>query len=325
HVSAHFPNLKNNSFIGFLEAFSLRIHLPPLHKKALYRCQRTNEGIVFQIGEMCRDMEALSEQAEVDPARLQEIESRLDVIKTLKRKYGSSFDQIQQACSAMKVEQAELAGREERVEILRKESDELEQELSSLAENLRQSRSSVAAKLAEEITGQLQFLGFNQAHFEVRLAPLDKLQSRGYDRCEFFFAPNPGQSARPLKAVASSGEMARVMLAVKSVLAASDEVPILIFDEVDANVGGETAVAVGKRLRNLAGEHQVLCITHLPQVAAAGHVHYRVEKSVHEGRTQTQLAHLKNGEREVEISRMLGGKSESALGLAKNLIAEHAV
>jgi DNA repair protein RecN (Recombination protein N) len=127
------------------------------------------------------------------------------------------------------------------------------------------------------------------------------------------FAPNPGESPRPLRAIASSGEMARVMLAVKTVLAAADAVPILIFDEVDANVGGETAVAVAEKLRGLASKHQVLCITHLAQVAAAGNRHYQVEKTVKKGRTLTGVSLLE------ELARMLGGKNDAALALAGRL------
>jgi DNA repair protein RecN (Recombination protein N) len=143
----------------------------------------------------------------------------------------------------------------------------------------------------------------------------------GGDHVEFIFAPNPGEAARPLRAIASSGEMARVMLAVKTTLAEVDEIPILIFDEVDANVGGETAGQVGRKLRALGRSHQVLCITHLPQVAAQGQSHFAVEKKMKQNRTLTELTRLEGAARQRELARMLGGQTEAALGLAKSLLA----
>ncbi|MEM1158765.1 MAG: DNA repair protein RecN [Verrucomicrobiota bacterium] len=282
-----------------------------------------NEGLISQINEMLREMEGLSSGQDLDAGQLQELEARLDLIQGLKRKFGNTVEAVLEAGNTMRQERDELSGREGRVAELLSNAESLEHHLNKCARELTAIRKKAAPKLAGAITRQLRFLGFAKSEFEVRIIASDKLTSRGKDQCEFFFSPNPGEKARPLKAVASSGEMARVMLAVKSVLAAEDRVPILIFDEVDANVGGETAVAVGKRLRDLAGNHQVMCITHLPQVAAAGNVHFRVEKSVQKGRTRTQLDRLEGGDREDELSRMLGGKSASAKELAKNLIAEH--
>ncbi len=282
-----------------------------------------NEGLITQITEMLRDMEGLSESEDLDAGQLHELEARLDLIKGLKRKFGRTVEAVLEACETMCEERDELSGREGKVSELQGAAAKLESDLETAAKELAKLRKKAAPKLAKAITEQLRFLGFAKSEFEIQLTPTETLTSKGKDRCEFFFSPNPGEKSRPLKAVASSGEMARVMLAVKSVLAAEDQVPILIFDEVDANVGGETAVAVGKRLRDLAANHQVMCITHLPQVAAAGNVHFRVEKSVQKGRTQTRLNRLDGAEREDELSRMLGGKSASAKELAKNLIAEH--
>jgi len=144
--------------------------------------------------------------------------------------------------------------------------------------------------------------------------------SDGAETVELLFAPNPGEAPRPLRAIASSGEMARVMLALKTVLAERDEVPILIFDEVDANVGGETAVAVAERLRGLGQSHQVLCLTHLPAVAAAADQHFAVSKRVEKGRTFAELARLEGEERERELTRMLGGDGKGARLMAKELL-----
>jgi DNA repair protein RecN (Recombination protein N) len=142
----------------------------------------------------------------------------------------------------------------------------------------------------------------------------------GLDKIEFQFAPNPGEPAHPLRAIASSGEMARVMLALKTVLASEDEIPVLIFDEVDANVGGETANAVGEKMRQIAQQRQVLCITHLPQVAAHASAHYVVTKQIKAGRTLTELALLDPRERITELARMLGGQTDAARRHAEALL-----
>jgi DNA repair protein RecN (Recombination protein N) len=136
--------------------------------------------------------------------------------------------------------------------------------------------------------------------------------SAGFDQIEFQFAPNPGEASRPLRAIASSGEMARVMLAIKTVLAAEDEIPVLIFDEVDANIGGETANVVGEKMRQLAKRRQVLCITHLPQVAAPASAHYVVTKQVKGGRTVSEINLINGKERVTELARMLGGQTDAA-------------
>jgi DNA repair protein RecN (Recombination protein N) len=144
----------------------------------------------------------------------------------------------------------------------------------------------------------------------------------GFDSVELLFSANPGEPLKPLRAVASSGEISRLMLAIKSALAAQDAVPLLVFDEIDANVGGEIAHAVGARMRELAAQHQVLCITHLPQVAAAATSHFVVTKEVKSGRTFSQLREVKGKARREEIARMLGGRSDESLKLAAALLRE---
>jgi DNA repair protein RecN (Recombination protein N) len=171
----------------------------------------------------------------------------------------------------------------------------------------------VAPKLAKAVEKELATLGFKQAGFEAAIRPATGHDTpasagpAGFDQCEFLFAPNPGEPARPLRAIASSGELARVMLALKTVLAAEDEVPVLVFDEVDANVGGETAHAVGDKMRRIAGNHQVLCITHLAPVAAYSAAHYVVTKDVQAGRTESRIFLLDAPGQVAELGRMLGG------------------
>jgi len=284
--------------------------------------RETNEGLVATVNELLRELEHLSSRAEMDSGRLAELENRLDLVKSLKRKYGGDIEVVLEKCAAMIREREDLGSLEQTVAELEAQAETLRVLCLEQAATVSRNRKKAAPKLAKAITDQLRELGFNQSTFEVRLDQREEPGVRGMDDCEFFFAPNPGEGIRPLRTIASSGEMARVMLAVKTVLAAADQVPILVFDEVDANVGGETAVSVGKRLRELAGSHQVLCITHLPQVAAAGHAHYRVEKQVEAGRTRAVLNRLSEDEREEELARMLGGKTDSARKLARSLLNE---
>ncbi|HEV2455854.1 MAG TPA: DNA repair protein RecN, partial [Verrucomicrobiae bacterium] len=180
-------------------------------------------------------------------------------------------------------------------------------------------------QLAKAVSKQLDDLGFRQGRFDVSITAKaltagNSFSSTGLDDVEFQFAPNPGEPARPLRAIASSGEMARVMLALKTVLAAEDEIPVLVFDEVDANVGGETALAVGEKMNQIAGCRQVLCITHLPQVAAPASAHYVVTKQIKNGRTISEIQLLGKKERVTELARMLGGQTDAARKHAEALL-----
>ena len=191
-----------------------------------------------------------------------------------------------------------------------------------MGEALRKMRAKSAPKLAETVRKNLRDLGFRQSQFEVQMTPLDEPRGDGVDAVELLFSPNPGEPFKALRSIASSGEISRLMLAIKSALAAQDAIPLLVFDEIDANVGGEIAHAVGARMRELGEDHQVLCITHLPQVAAAATSHFVVTKEVNAGRTFSRLREVKGKARREEIARMLGGTSEEALKLAASLLAK---
>jgi DNA repair protein RecN (Recombination protein N) len=203
----------------------------------------------------------------------------------------------------------------------------LDKELLAAGRALTAERRKVLPGLKRAVERQLSELGFKQSHFGVALdsltalpAPGATLPASGLDSIEFQFAPNPGEPPRPLRAIASSGEMARVMLALKTVLAAQDRIPVLVFDEVDANIGGETASAVGEKMRRLGNQRQVLCITHLPQVAAKADSHFVVSKEVVDGRTLTRVARLEGKARVDELTRMLGGQTEAARKHARSLL-----
>jgi len=269
-----------------------------------------------QAAETLRELQtALSRYAdrvEVDPARLAELEERLNLIHSLKRKYGGGIPEI----LAFGAEAAEklraLESRDAELARLNAAGEKLDAEISVAGKKLSAARRKTVPQLALAAARQLQDLGFKQSQFGVAVNAVPEPLASGLDAVEFQFAPNPGEPARPLRAIASSGEMARVMLALKTVLAAQDEIPVLVFDEVDANVGGETANAVGEKMQQIAAKRQVLCITHLPQVAAPADAHYVVTKQVKDGRTISEIHLLSRAERVTELARMLGGQSDAA-------------
>lgn len=197
---------------------------------------------------------------------------------------------------------------------------EAQQAQRAAMKQLTTRRQQGAKKLIAAITTALTDLGFRQAGFQIALEPLAEPGVHGGEEADFLFAPNPGEPLQPLRMIASSGEVSRVMLALKSAMARQDRVPLLVFDEIDANVGGEIALRVGAKMQELGKEHQVLCITHLPQVAAAASAQFVVEKEVRDSRTSTSLRAVEGKKREEEIARMLGGASDSALAHAKELL-----
>jgi DNA repair protein RecN (Recombination protein N) len=215
-----------------------------------------------------------------------------------------------------------IEGRDVELERLAKEIENIRKHINRSGEALRKLRAKAAPKLSENIRRNLRDLGFRQSEFEARLALLDEPRPSGFDSVELLFSPNPGEPLKSLRAIASSGEISRLMLAIKSALAAHDAIPLLVFDEIDTNVGGEIAHAVGAKMQTLGRDHQVICITHLPQVAATASSHFVVTKDVARGRTFSNLREVTGKDRQEEIARMLGGKSESALKLAANLLGK---
>ena len=186
---------------------------------------------------------------------------------------------------------------------------------------LSRKRLKVASELAADIAGHLDDLGFNQSVFEITFDELAEPGPRGLEAVDFLFGPNPGEPLKPLRVIASSGEMSRVMLAVKSALADQDQIPLMVFDEIDANVGGEIAGAVGRKMAFLGAQHQVIAITHMPQVAALAHRHFLVTKEVENQVTNSRLEKISGDKRTEELARMLGGVAPETLALAGKMMA----
>ena len=280
-----------------------------------------------QLGDLGAAMADYAERLNLDPAQMKQVEQRYNLVQTLKRKYGSTLAEVLEFGKKSAKRLVALKGRDEELARLNDEVSRLDLQIQTLGQALSEKRKVTAPKLVKEAEQQLNDLGFLQSRFDVEIidpAELGQLEpgvSRtGFDRIEFLFAPNPGEPFKPLKAIASSGEMARVMLALKTVLASQDSIPILVFDEVDSNIGGETAGVVGKKMKRIGARRQVLCITHLAPVAAAGHRHYLVSKEIIEGRTLTRVAQLDDASRVEELTRMLGGGGAAARQHAADLL-----
>ena len=277
-----------------------------------------------QAGETLRELQTelsrYADKVDVDPAQLAELEERLNLMNTLKRKYGATVAEVIAFGDEAKTKLAMLESRDAELARLNAALEKLDAEILSAGKKLSAARKKVIPQLAKAVGKQLEDLGFKQSKFDVAIAAAAQPSASGLDEIEFQFAPNPGEPAKPLRAIASSGEIARVMLALKTVLAAEDEIPVLIFDEVDANVGGETANAVGEKMKQIAAKRQVFCITHLPQVASAADAHYVVTKSVKNGRTISEITLLDNKARITELARMLGGQTAAARRHAEALL-----
>ena len=250
-----------------------------------------------------------------DPARLEWLDQRLATYDKLKRKYGPSLANILQTLATAKTRLQDLQTREQQKADVEKELLAVEKELQTAGRALRKRRAAAAEKLAPAITAELQALGFAHGLFAIELTPSEAPLASGLDKLEFAFAPNVGEPMRPLRAIASSGEISRVMLGIKVVVAAADRIPLLVFDEIDANVGGETARAVGQKLAQAAKRRQVIAITHLPTVAACGAHHHAVRKEVQAGRTHTRVVALDHAARVEELARMLGGRESTSVTL----------
>ncbi|MBJ6799112.1 DNA repair protein RecN [Geomonas propionica] len=262
-------------------------------------------------------------RVESDPARLEEIEDRLDAIGRLKKKYGASIEEILAYQGEVDRELSVLSNLEGTRGELQARIAQLEQELAALGGKLTKAREEGGKRLKEGMERELAELAMTHAVFETSFEKSAEARSYGFERAEFLFSPNPGEPPKSLAKIASGGELSRLMLALKQ-LHPDSEVPTLIFDEVDTGIGGATSALVGEKLKRVAREQQVLAITHLPQVAAFADQHLKVEKKVADGRTATGVELLEGEERVAEVARMLSGArvTEKTLEHARELIQE---
>jgi len=279
------------------------------------------EGAYLQLEDAAITLRDYASRIESDPAALQQIDDRIDQIGRMKKKYAPTVEEILAYKTEIDAELEQLQGREQSRHTLETERDNLEDVLKLLGEELTAARIQGARKLKQALESEAHQLAMKGAVIEPTLEQLAEPRSSGFERVEFLFSPNPGEIPRPLGRIASGGELSRLMLAIKQVLPDGD-VPTLVFDEVDTGIGGATSELVGRKLKNVAAGQQVLCITHLPQVAVFADQQLRVEKLVDGGRTSTRILELDQNERTREVARMLAGTTvtDSALKHAAEML-----
>ncbi len=254
-----------------------------------------------------RELSAYEQSQDFGEELFYETEKRLNELNHIKSKYGGSIERVLELYEEKKKRYAALQDYEQTLKRLKQESEEALKRYRELAERLSKERTAYAKALSEEIRKNLIDLNFLQVQFEMKVSPKDTITGNGSDEAEFFISTNPGEPLRSLGAVASGGELSRIMLAIKTVLAGKDTVGTLVFDEIDTGISGRTAQMVAEKMAVIAKQHQVICITHLPQIAAMADVHFQIEKTVQHGGTETVLTRLSDEQMIGELTRMLGG------------------
>jgi len=279
------------------------------------------ESTLIQLEDITLALRDYSRRVEINPMRLEEIESRLEEIDRLKRKYGSTIEEILSFKHRTEEALKSFTSDEERLSQLESRLNPLRQTVNGLARKLSNERKKVALELKKSVVKELSSLGMKKTAFEIHMDPLP-ISLKGVDRVEFLISPNVGEEVKPLAKIASGGELSRMMLAMKRILAKVGGRQVLIFDEVDSGIGGAMAEVVGKKLRELSLHHQVICVTHLPQIASFADQHHSVRKEVKAGRTLTLVDRLDKEAIVDEIARMLGGMkvTEKTKAHAKEMI-----
>ena len=277
------------------------------------------ESALFQVEDAASSLRAYREKIHFDPKRLEMIESRLDEIQKLKRKYGASLEEILTYKDQIDQELKDLDGLKEKIADLQKSTSALHAQALASARELSSRRKEVARELIDKMGAELSTLGMKKVRLGIQIEPeppeepsagrepIPRLNEKGMDRVQFLISPNPGEDLKPLSKIASGGELSRIMLAMKRIFAEESRVKTLIFDEVDAGIGGGIAEIVGRKLKEISRQHQVFCITHLAQIASFADTHYKVAKKIQGGRTVVEVRLLRGPEQEEEIARMIGG------------------
>jgi len=291
------------------------------------------EAVLESLTEISRELRDYLESIEFNPRRLEDVEERLDMLHRLIRKYGGTIETVTAFGTKARSELETISNASEKISELESQEMTLLKELAKQGGILSEKRKATAETLSRNIEFELDDLKMASARFGVDFQtrpdnaglPVNKgervaFDATGFDRVEFLVAPNPGEGLKPLAKIASGGETSRLMLALKNTLARADQIPSLVFDEIDQGIGGRVGGVVGQKLWNLARAHQVFCITHLPQLAAFGDQHFRVQKQVNNNRTTTKLTRLDGDERLLELAQMLGEVTEGTLRSAHDIL-----
>lgn len=299
--------------------------LDPSQQDLLDRAETAFETL----GELAHDLRLYGEAIEFNPNRLEALDNRLDLLNQLSRKYGGSIESITEYEQKAVAELDTITYGDEQIQLLEEQKEHQLNRLTDLGQNLTKQRIAAAKLLGSRVEQELDDLKMASAKFQVEIQPLSDEEAgpnqpafdkNGFDRVEFMIAPNLGEGFKPLVKIASGGETSRLMLALKNTLATEDNIPTLVFDEIDQGIGGRVGNVVGEKLFNLGLSHQVFCVTHLPQLAAFGNQHYKVEKVQKDGRTTTIVRQLAQDERLTEIASMFGELSEGTITSARELL-----
>ncbi|MGE5123753.1 MAG: DNA repair protein RecN, partial [Acidobacteriaceae bacterium] len=292
-----------------------------------------SQNVLEELTDLAASLRDYLETIEFNPKRLDQVEERLNLIQNLKRKYGEDISKVLQFAATARKQVDAITHASERIAELEIEESKILVKVGERGTILSEKRHAAAERLEKALETELEHLSMEGACFKVDFSahPSEdgvtlsdgrkvSFDSSGLERVEFLVAPNPGEGLKPLVKIASGGETSRLMLAIKNVLAQADHIPTLIFDEIDQGIGGRVGLEVGRKLRELAHQHQVLCVTHLPQLAAYGEEHFKVSKQVVEGRTETQVQVLEGDERILELAQMMGEVSKGTRQSAQELL-----
>lgn len=294
---------------------------------------------VYRLEDVAASISSYEADIEDDPRRLADIEDRIDLISKMKRKYGATIEEILRRAAEDRAELDNIVNREENIQKLQQQDQQLRREIGQIAQRLSERRREAALRLATAMEEQLNDLNMKRARFSAAIeqvpdsdgvpASIDGAPEQQYDcditgidHVQFLIAPNPGEPLKPLTKIASGGETSRLMLALKTILASADATPTLIFDEIDAGISGHSGQVVGEKLWMLTRSHQVICVTHLPQIAAFADTHYNVNKQIFDERTTTNVNELRPEQRVREIAHIMGGNvTEFSMKSAEEMLA----
>ncbi len=276
---------------------------------------------IYQLEDVARTLRNDIEKYDYDQSKLEQIEERIEFIRKLKYKYGDSIEIIISYCESIKAKLERSLKEDEDIEIIEKELKQLEKTAFNVGKKLTQGRKRASKKLSALIKNELVELGIAEGRFEINVSAINMTNTEqttledgyrsGFDRVEFMFSSNPGEEPKPLRKIASGGEISRIMLALKRHLALADQTPVLIFDEIDANIGGRMGRIIGEKLSLVSQSHQVVCITHLPQIASYAKQHFKVNKTVRDNKTYVTIGKLSSKERLEEIAEMIRGAEKT--------------
>ena len=326
-----------NSILGRLEPGLKGLAELVRYDPALAHLASDAEKARAELDDVYRSLRDYRDHVDFSPERLEQVIERLDLVTRLKKKYGPTIEAVQSSCAEARKEQASIDCSVERVSAIRTRVSQTRTDMAQKAAVLSGKRAQIFTTLAREIERQLKELGMEKARFKVVNRPVPdpagpvncggqnfRVNEAGIDNIEFYISPNPGEEPKPLRRIASGGEISRIMLALKTVLAESDKVPIMVFDEIDVGIGGKVAESLGKKLARLGSIRQIICITHLSQIAKYSDTHFLVSKEVKAGRTYTRIRRLDDQARTMEIARMLSGEriTDKTIAHARELLDE---